>query len=534
MKKLSIIFDKKVRIIALLLSLTLFFDVFFYDYKSANATGTGVAVAAAASTAIPVAGPFIAITLCAVGAIGAIEWCRTHPDEVESIRKDLVNALNDAGESYAEGVKTNNDANTASQVAGKEWIKSNIVDGKNYISEKILDTCLGVYSKHGLLNGVKQNVDYSQNISIGNTFTLNTYDVYTYLDSLTFPSDVLKSINSETIKAMDLLGTKDIVFNIDSVGWLSGLFTYSFSIYRKSDLANCTVYNKSDYGNESYGTHGTKFTLKNKGDSFSYYSGEVIDNGNIHSHGLSTLNPDSFIRYIFRGISRYRLGGKDYPSDKPSSYAINPDSNIGSLISTGIETSDRVAKKNPTTGAWELPWDTGANVNVEGVGDSYPVSIPWENSYVWNPSKVDYPDIALPFPTDLDIPYPDIPITGVQEKIQTGEIELPEPIPNEPEIQENEQSYMLPKWIEDRFPFCIPKDLTSLASLFSSTSREPPEWLAKLTYGDNKEFNIPINFKYKSADGSVSFDRIAYICRLIQFILFLAGLMIVTRNLLRS
>ena len=126
MKKLSIIFDKKVRIVALLLSLTLIFDVFYYDYKSANATG-GVAVAAAASTAIPVAGPFIAITLAAVGAIGAIEWCRTHPDEVESIRQDLVNALNDAGESYAEGVKTNN----AAQVAGKEWIKSNIVDGKN-------------------------------------------------------------------------------------------------------------------------------------------------------------------------------------------------------------------------------------------------------------------------------------------------------------------------------------------------------------------------------------------------------------------
>ena len=529
MKKLSFIFDKKVRLVAFLLSLTLIFDVFYYDYKQAHAVGE-TAVAAAASTAIPVVGPFIAVTLVACGVVGAVEWCRSHPEEVESIRKDLVKALNEAGESYAEGVKTN----SAAKEAGGEWIKTNIVDGKNYISSKILDTCLGVYSKHGLLNGVETSVDYSQNISIGNTFVPDTYDIYTYLDSLTLTSDVLKSINSETIKAINSLGTTDVVFNFVRSGWLSGDFNFDFDIYRKSDLANCTVFSERDFINEKFGTYGTDFELQNKGKSFTYYSGTVIDNGHIYSHGLTTLENNSFIYHMYRGIRRYRLGGDAYPGDKDSSYTLNPTSNIGSVNTTGIQTSDKVARKNPTTGNWELPWDTGANVNVQGVGDSYPVSIPWENSFVWDPSKVDYPDIALPFPGELDIPYPDLPITGSQEKIQTGEIELPEPIPKDPEIQENEDTYFLPQWIEDRFPFCIPKDLTSIASLFSSTSRQPPEWVAKLTYGDNKEYSIPINFNYKSADGSVSFDRIAYICRLIQFILFLVGLMIVTRNLIRS
>lgn len=531
MKKISLIFDKKVRIVALLLSFTLIFDVFFYDYKSANATG-GVAVAAAASTAIPVAGPFIAITLCAVGAIGAIEWCRTHPEEVESIRKDLVNALNDAGESYAEGVKTNNDANTASQVAGKEWIKSNIVDGKNYISEKILDTCLDVYSKHGLLTGTNTSIEQQEPIPIGNTFVVNNYDVYSYLDSLTMQSQISKTLNQEVIKGIEKLGTPDVVVDV-SAYTSQGSYYVNYDIFRKSDLSSCKVVNKDSFGSDSFGqiSKGIRYSLKNIGNSFDYILGSISEAGSIEYFETHTFNSNDVYNYIYTGVNHFLLGfNKEYDNK----YVLNPCSNIGSISTTGIETSDKVAKKNPTTGAWELPWDTGANVNVQDVGESYPVSIPWENSFVWDPSKVDYPDIALPFPTDLDIPYPDIPITGVQEKIQTGEIELPEPIPKEPEIQENEQSYMLPKWVEDRFPFCIPKDLSSLASLFSTTSRKPPEWAAKLFYGDHKEFNLPINFKYVSADGSVSFDRIAYICRLIQFILFLAGLMMVTRNLLRS
>jgi len=512
MKKLSIIFDKKVRIVALLLSLTLFFDVFFYDYKSANATG-GVAVAAAASTAIPVAGPFIAITLAAVGVIGAVEWCRTHPDEVESIRKDLVNALNNAGESYAEGVKTND----AAQVAGKEWIKSNIVDGNNYISKDILDTCLDVYSSHKLLDG--QVFTQTVNLKVGDTVGSQvSSDLNLFIDSFPFPNTELKSKLLEKFQRIS-----EQYPNFTPTLTMHGserMPDYCrLDIYDKNAISNCTV---KSFGKNTADDFDFVELSGYKGDFFSFViRPEYIDS----YHSYITSNHDTW--FVTSPFSYYRIGDR-------TKVKYNLPSLFGELSRVGIETSDHVARKNPTTGAWELPWDTGANVNVQGVGESYPVSIPWENSFVWDPSKVDYPDIALPFPTDLDIPYPDIPITGIQEQIQTGEIELPEPIPNEPDIQENEQSYMLPKWIEDRFPFCIPKDLSSLASLFSSTSRQPPEWAAKLFYGDNNEFNIPINFKYKSADGSVSFDRIAYICRLIQFILFLAGLMIVTRNILRS
>ncbi len=508
MKNLSLIFDKKVRLIAIFLSLTLIFDVFYYDYKSANATG-GVAVAAAASTAIPVAGPFIAITLAAVGVIGSVEWCRSHPEEVESIRKDLVNALNDAGESYAEGVKTND----AAQVAGKEWIKSNIVDGKNYISKDILDTCLDVYSSHKLLDGqiITNNIDMKVGDTVGSNYST---DLNTFFNSLPLPKsgweaglieDIKHSCDSYRIVPVPTL-------------WRDRMPSFQRGyIYDANALSKCTV---------------TEIFTNDDGQSYVHLSGYT--GYKIEFRLYETFHQISQAFELKNSEISMMVGSWDsFDFDKNKiTYPLG--SLLGQIESIGIETSDKVARKNPTTGNWELPWDTGANVNVQGVGDSYPVSIPWENSFVWNPSKVDYPDIALPFPTDLDIPYPDIPITGIQEEIQTGEIELPEPIPTEPDIQENEHSYFLPQWIEDRFPFCIPKDLSSLASLFSNSSRQPPEWFAKLTYGDNKEYPIPINFKYKSSDGSVSFDRISYIFRLLQFILFLCGLMMVTRSLLRS
>lgn len=514
MKKLSFIFDKKVRLVALLLSFTLIFDVFFYDYKSANATGTGVAVAAAASTAIPVVGPFIAVTLVACGVVGAVEWCRNHPEEVESIRKDLVKALNDAGESYAEGVKTNNDANNASQVAGKEWIKSNIVDGKNYISDKILDTCLDVYSSHKLLDGqiITNNYEFKAGEQIGSNYST---DISLFTDSL----PIKTSVKNEFIDYCNSLATNYDMVVLPSFDSDRMPDFFSVEGFDARSLSSCTVDSIVTYPS----THRTHIHVKD-------YTGYYFRCNFFNSYFTKVVDVKK-VRHLDISLSINSIPSVNFDG-KPFTFDIS--SLLGQIEKVGIETSDRVARKNPTTGNWELPWDTGANVNVEGVGDSYPVSIPWENSFVWNPSKVDYPDIALPFPGELDIPYPDLPITGSQEEVQTGEIELPEPIPNEPEIEENEESYMLPKWIEDRFPFCIPKDLSLLGSLFSSTSRQPPEWVAKLSYGDNKEYSIPINFKFKSADGSASFDRIAYICRLIQFILFLAGLMMVTRNLLRS
>lgn len=338
MRKLSFIFDKKVRLVALLLSFTLIFDIFYYDYKQAHAVGE-TAVAAAASTAIPVVGPFIAVTLVACGVVGAVEWCRSHPEEVESIRKDLVKALNDAGESYSEGVKTN----SAAKEAGDEWIKTNIVDGKNYISSKILDTCLDVYSEHGLLNGVETSVEQQEPIPKGHSFSVNNYDVYSYIDSLSLQSQIYKSLNSEVIKAIEYFGTSDIVIDVHYFT-KSGSYFVNYDIFKKSDLSSCIVYSQDPFEYQLQGqtSKGISYSLQNIGTSFHYISGSISEDGSIEYYKTRSLNSNEVFNYMRTGIASFLLGLENEYKNK---YALNPCSNIGSINTSGIETSEKVARK---------------------------------------------------------------------------------------------------------------------------------------------------------------------------------------------
>lgn len=151
------------------------------------------------------------------------------------------------------------------------------------------------------------------------------------------------------------------------------------------------------------------------------------------------------------------------------------------------------------------------------------------------PGVIDFPDViqkiidgTIPWPDvigsvrDIDIPGPD---PGPDEPDKKPE---PDPDPELPEIPA-----VLPQGVTDKlkdlsgkFPFCIPFDLVNCFKSFGSNeAAEAPKW--DLTFsipGTNKDYEFSVDLSM--------FDKYIPIFRSGVLILFLIGLMIVTRKLI--
>jgi len=140
-----------------------------------------------------------------------------------------------------------------------------------------------------------------------------------------------------------------------------------------------------------------------------------------------------------------------------------------------------------------------------------------------------------------------------QEQIQTGSTpasviyqyinnyENPENIPDDeeepdhpvvvPPVEEPQPTndylgnFLLPESITTKFPFCIPFDVARCLRLFSTSSREAPKWECDLKYGSNS-YHVVIDLS--------QFDDLANFIRPLEYILFLVGLAIGTRSLMRG
>ena len=98
---------------------------------------------------------------------------------------------------------------------------------------------------------------------------------------------------------------------------------------------------------------------------------------------------------------------------------------------------------------------------------------------------------------------------------------VPEPVPNDEYLS----NFLLPESITTKFPFCIPFDVVRCLRLFSVSSREAPRWETDLSYGSSS-YHVVIDLSM--------FNDIADFIRPLEYILFLVGLAVGTRALIRG
>lgn len=115
--------------------------------------------------------------------------------------------------------------------------------------------------------------------------------------------------------------------------------------------------------------------------------------------------------------------------------------------------------------------------------------------------------------------------TLINPKPQPG----PSPDPGLDDSLTNEQKglFLLPEWIADRFPFCVPFDIVDAFQHLSGSGRDAPSFTWRLyspEYGIDYTFNIDLE----------QFDSAAVILRNLLLILFIISLAAGTRNLIRG
>lgn len=98
---------------------------------------------------------------------------------------------------------------------------------------------------------------------------------------------------------------------------------------------------------------------------------------------------------------------------------------------------------------------------------------------------------------------------------------VPEPVPNDEYLG----NFLLPESITTKFPFCIPFDVARCLRLFSTSAREAPRWECDLGYGSSS-YHVVIDLSM--------FNDIADFVRPLEYILFLVGLAVGTRALIRG
>lgn len=195
----------------------------------------------------------------------------------------------------------------------------------------------------------------------------------------------------------------------------------------------------------------------------------------------------------------------------------------------------------------ENPW--GLTNNVYNVNQTFEVNFP-----DWQKGIMEILGQQLQGVQIGGITSPNVTWEPTQEQIQSGttpasviyqyinNYQNPENIPDEedepdnpvvvpPAIEEPQptndylNNFLLPESITTKFPFCIPFDIARALRLFSVSQREAPKWECDLNYGSST-YHVVIDL--------AMFNDLASFIRPLEFILFLVGLAIGTRSLIRG
>lgn len=147
----------------------------------------------------------------------------------------------------------------------------------------------------------------------------------------------------------------------------------------------------------------------------------------------------------------------------------------------------------------------------------------------WNPSQEQIQEGTSPdsviyqFINNYENPenIPDDPQPNPDPDPEPTPEPAPEPVPD----NEYLGNFLLPESITTKFPFCIPFDVARCLRLFSTSDREAPRWECDIGYGSSK-YHVDIDLSM--------FNDIASFIRPLEYIVFLVGLAIGTRSLIRG
>lgn len=145
----------------------------------------------------------------------------------------------------------------------------------------------------------------------------------------------------------------------------------------------------------------------------------------------------------------------------------------------------------------------------------------------WNPSQEQIQSGSTP----ASVIYQYINNYENPENIPDDEEEPDTPVVVPPAVEEPQPTndylgnFLLPESITTKFPFCIPFDIARCLRLFSTSQREAPKWECDLKYGSST-YHVVIDL--------AMFNDVASFVRPLEYILFLVGLAIGTRSLMRG
>lgn len=269
------------------------------------------------------------------------------------------------------------------------------------------------------------------------------------------------------------------------------LFRFNSAKYYPDDLANgwLNSYSDNGYGKITYGA-GT-----DKVDGF-YYDVFV---------GWKT----DILDWIF-GIPIPGTGdiAGDTAEDKP--YILNP-SDVITKLPEKIANDDVISIPDGTTIediAVPLPGDVTADPSLPGVGTPTLVG-----EVVGNLVPVD--DIDFPWE---NVANPDLPVDP--------SVPADPAVPANPDYELDPKDYKIKPIIIEKFPFCIPWDVVKCVSLLGQTPEVPKFEYRFYIKSLNIDETIVLDLK--------DFEPVANVSRWFFRILFIFGLAVATRNLIRG
>lgn len=269
------------------------------------------------------------------------------------------------------------------------------------------------------------------------------------------------------------------------------------------------------------------------------YSGYFVNYSNING---AMLNDDN----IAVNTKYYKVKVFKRTEEENLTYSVDKDNNSNSnyIVYGGSAYSYFYAGY---VWAYENPW--GLTNNVYNVNQTFDVNFP-----DWQQGIMEILGQQLQGVQIGGITSPNVTWEPTQEQIQSGttpasviyqyinNYQNPENIPDEeegpdtpvvvpPAIEEPQPTndylgnFLLPESITTKFPFCIPFDIARALRLFSVSQREAPKWECDLNYGSSS-YHVIIDL--------AMFNDVASFIRPLEFILFLVGLALGTRSLIRG
>lgn len=398
--------------------------------------------------AIPINYPLITAVLVAGGIGTYLYWDSLDPIQKQDLVDDVRTTLNNLG--LTMGDKITNSINN-SLAYGEYYIRGAIAGDESFVPISVIKAMYDVAKVKGYFGDDKLT---AESIDIGLYSTVEQLPQY---DAREFVKAILVMAGATTIQFTQIDSIFNVGDKVNFTGYNNGIF--SFARYRNPSVLGTSI----DYG--------------------TYYQTSIVRNTETSSVQIYPDGHPVYGTYYASGLKICKAGAD----------VLAIGSNIGNIILSGLNVPTgeygRV-QENQSGGYVYSPWLQGTGKGVQDLvelGESLTISIDNLGSIIraWEPS-VAYPDNMA-----LDIPE-SIPVTGdiagdlTQAYAMEGVYadDIVEIITGEqPVALGGITPFLLPNWLQDRFPFSIPYDMYQMVRHFdeASHSSEAPRLVYDVT-----------------------------------------------------